>query len=272
MSEAPEIFSRVERAVGRFTLNRPGALHALTLAMCHEMIDHLNAWRHSGDVSLVMIDHAGERGFCAGGDIRNLAAGHAGDGSPPRKFFYREYQLDHQIFTYEKPTVSVIDGVVMGGGVGIALPCRYRIATERTTFAMPETGIGLFPDVGGGWYLSRLPGRAGYWLALTGARIKAADCVALGIATHFIPLAELEGFKAAVIAGPGNIEGLLTEFSRDPGPAPYAEFRAKVDALFVGETVEDIVAALAADGSDWSLAQFSILKTKSPTMSKVALR
>ena len=175
MSEAPEIFSRVERAVGRFTLNRPGALHALTLAMCHEMIDHLNAWRHSGDVSLVMIDHAGERGFCAGGDIRNLAAGHAGDGSPPRNFFYREYQLDHQIFTYEKPTVSVIDGVVMGGGVGIALPCRYRIATERTTFAMPETGIGLFPDVGGGWYLSRLPGRAGYWLALTGARIKAAE-------------------------------------------------------------------------------------------------
>jgi len=272
MSEAPELFTRVERTVGRFTLNRPAALHALTLAMCHEMIAALSAWRGDRNVHLVMIDHAGERGFCAGGDIRNLAAGHAGDGSPPWNFFYREYQLDHQLFTYDKPTLSIMDGVVMGGGVGIALPCRYRIATEKTTFAMPETGIGLFPDVGGGWYLSRLPGRAGYWMALTGARIKAADCLALGLATHFVPHERLEGFKASVIANPDAIEALLAEFAGDPGPAPIAENRTRIDALFAAHTVEGVVEALTADGSDWALAQLAILKTKSPTMSKVALR
>ena len=272
MTEEPELFARVERTVGRFTLNRPAALHALTLAMCHEMIASLAQWRRDPSVKLVMIDHAGERGFCAGGDIRNLAAGHAGDGSPPKNFFYREYQLDHRLFTYEKPTLSIMDGVVMGGGVGIALPCRYRIATERTTFAMPETGIGLFPDVGGGWYLSRLPRRAGYWLALTGARIKAADCVALGLATHFIPIAGLEEFKAAVIVEAASIEDLLAEFASDPGPAPIAENAARIEVLFSGHTVEKIAADLAADSSDWALAQLAILKTKSPTMSKAALR
>ncbi len=272
MSEAEEVTVRIEGGAGRFTLYRPGALNALTLAMCHAMSAALHAWRADPAVKVLLIDHAGERGFCAGGDIRNLAAGHAGDGSPPKNFFFHEYRLDHQLFTYDKPVASFMDGVVMGGGVGVAMPARYRIATERTTFAMPETGIGLFPDVGGGWYLSRLPGRAGYWMALTGARIKAADCLALGLATHFVPVERLETLKVALAAAPERIEALLAEHSADPGPAPVVANREIIDRTFDADTVEGVVAALQADGSDWANAQLAILKTKSPLMNKVALR
>ena len=156
-----DILAHVEHGVGRITLNRPKALHALTTAMCHAMVDALLAWRDDPAVQLVMLDHAGERGFCAGGDIRMLAESGARDGVEARAFFHTEYQLNHLLFTYDAPVVAVMDGIVMGGGVGISMPAHVRIATERTTFAMPETGIGLFPDVGGGWYLPRLPGKAG---------------------------------------------------------------------------------------------------------------
>ena len=143
-----EVLCRVEGKVGRITLNRPQALHALTTAMCKAMIEALLGWREDGAVEAVLIDHSGERGFCAGGDIRMLAESGAGDGAQAREFFFTEYRLNHLLFTYPKPVVAVMDGVTMGGGVGISMPARFRIAAERTTFAMPETGIGLFPDVG----------------------------------------------------------------------------------------------------------------------------
>jgi enoyl-CoA hydratase len=267
-----EVLARIEGRVGRLTLNRPQALHALTPGMCRIMIEALQAWRDDPGVKLVLLDHAGERGFCAGGDIRMLAESGAADGRAARAFFYTEYQLNHLMFEYPKPVVAVIDGITMGGGVGISLPARYRVATERTTFAMPETGIGLFPDVGGGWHLPRMPGRFGLWLALTGARIKAADCELLGIATDFIESAKVEAFKAALIADPAAVETLLTEYEGDAGRPPLAAHQDQVNHLFGADSVEAIVEALEREGSDWARAQLGVLATKSPQTLKVAFR
>lgn len=271
MSE-PEVLCRIEGAVGRITLNRPKALHALTTGMCEAMTQALLEWRTDPAVKLVLIDHSGERGFCAGGDIRMLAESGQKDGVEARAFFFVEYRLNHLLFTYPKPVAVVMDGVTMGGGVGLSAPARYRIATERTTFAMPETGIGLFPDVGGGWFLPRLPGKAGLWLAMTGARIKAADCLALGIATDFMESGKVESLKAAILADPDAIETLLVEQADDPGPSPLAAHRDEMDRLFGGPTVEAIFEALEADGGDWAKAQLAALATKSPQTIKVAFR
>ncbi len=267
-----EVLCRVEGGVGRITLNRPGALHALTTAMCKAMIEALLGWRGEAAVQAVMIDHSGERGFCAGGDIRMLAESGAGDGARAREFFFTEYRLNHLLFTYPKPVAAFMDGVTMGGGVGISMPARFRIATERTTFAMPETGIGLFPDVGGGWYLPRLPGKAGLWLALTGARLKAADCVALGIATDFELSENLERVKAAILADPGAIESILAETDADPGRPPVAAHHDAINRLFSAHSVEGVFEALEADGGEWAASQLEVLKTKSPQTLKVAFR
>ena len=269
---APEVLVGVEGEVGRLTLNRPAALHALTTDMCRRMTEALLAWREDPRVRAVIIDHAGERGFCAGGDIRMLAESGAGDGAAAREFFFTEYRLNALLFDYHKPVVAVMDGITMGGGVGIAMPAKFRIATERTAFAMPETGIGLFPDVGGGWHLSRLQRHAGMWLALTGARIKADDCFALKIATHVVPAADLPALKAAVVAEPAKIPDAIAPFAHDPASAPLEARLADIDRLFGRESVEAIVAALEADPSDWARAQLETLKTKSPQTLKVAFR
>ncbi|WP_165187996.1 enoyl-CoA hydratase/isomerase family protein [Caulobacter soli] len=272
MTDQPEVLVRVQKNVGRLTLNRPQALHALTQTMCEIMIAALLDWQEDPEIYMVIIDHAGERGFCAGGDIRMLAHSGAGDGVEARAFFHTEYQLNHLLFTYETPVVAVMDGVVMGGGVGISMPAHYRIATERTTFAMPETGIGLFPDVGGGWYLPRLPGKAGLWLALTGARIKGADCLRLGIATHFVEFGAIEGLKKAIVADPRRIDDILKKYRADAGKAPLVSFEQDLNRLFVGESVEQIFEFLDADSSDWGKAQLATMKTKSPQTLKVAFR
>jgi enoyl-CoA hydratase len=271
-ADEPEVLTRIQSGVGRITLNRPKALHALNRGMCEAMIAALLAWRDDAAVKSVLIDHAGERGFCAGGDIRMIAESGAGDASEARAFFDVEYKLNHLLFDYPKPVIAIVDGIVMGGGVGISEPADFRIATERTTYAMPETGIGLFPDVGGGWFLSRLPGQTGVWLALTGARLKAADTVALGIHTHFVPAERLEGLKASLGAFPTAVNDQITDVAGDPGPAPTAAHREAIDRLFAFDTVEEIFAALEADGSEWALAQLAVLKTKSPQSMKVSLR
>jgi enoyl-CoA hydratase len=272
MNDQPEVLVRVQKNVGRLTLNRPQALHALTQTMCETLIGALLDWRDDPEIYMVIIDHAGERGFCAGGDIRMLARSGAGDGVEARAFFHTEYQLNHLLFTYETPVVAVMDGVVMGGGVGISMPAHYRIATERTTFAMPETGIGLFPDVGGGWYLPRLPGKAGLWLALTGARIKGADCLRLGVATHFIEFGAVEGLKKAIVADPRRIDDILKKYRADAGKAPLVSIEQDLNRLFVGDSVEQIFEFLEADSSDWGKAQLAVMKTKSPQTLKVAFR
>ncbi len=268
MSEA-EVLVRIEGRVGRITLNRPKALNALSLAMCQAMTEAFLAWRDDPAVQCVLLDHAGERGFCAGGDIRMIAESGAGDASEAKAFFHAEYRLNHLMFVYPKPITAIVDGVVMGGGVGISEPADIRIATERTTYAMPETGIGLFPDVGGGWFLPRLPGETGTWLALTGARLKAADTVALGIHTHFVPAEKVDVLKIAILSGS---QDALSHHAGDAGPSPLAAHREPIDRLFAHDSAEAIFDALETEGSDWALQQLATLRTKSPQSLKVTLR
>ncbi len=270
--DQPEVIVAVEGRIGRLTLNRPQALGALTLNMCRLMIDALLAWREDSRVKAILIDHAGERGFSAGGDIRALAESAADDGALAFEFFYVEYQLNHLIFTYPKPVITVMDGVTMGGGAGISWGAAYRVGTERTTFAMPETGIGLFPDVGGSWFLPRLHGGAGAWLALTGARLKAAGCEILGIVTDVLPVASLPEFKARLADDPAAVETILTELQSDPGRSAMIEHHDDIDRLFKADTVEGVVEALERDGSDWAIAQRATIAAKSPTSLKVTLR
>jgi enoyl-CoA hydratase len=271
-----EVITGVEGRVGRLTLNRPAAIHALTTNMVRLMTRALVAWREDPNITLVLIDHIGERGFCAGGDIRFLAESGAKEGSErgaaARQFFFEEYRLNHLLFTYPKTVAAVMDGITMGGGVGISMPADYRIGTERTAFAMPETGIGLFPDVGGGWHLPRLHGQTGLWLALTGARLKAADCELLGVTTDVVESRHLARLKEEIVARPEEIEEILTELELDPGPAPIAAFRDAIDTLFAHDSVEEIFAALEADPSPWAAEQLRILRTKSPLSMKTALR
>jgi enoyl-CoA hydratase len=267
-----EIITLTEGHAGRIRLNRPKALHALTTAMCQAILDQIEAWRVDDAIRAVMFDHAEGRGFCAGGDIRMLAESGAKDGREAREFFHTEYRMNERLFTFMKPTVAFMDGITMGGGVGIALPCKYRVATENTRFAMPETGIGLFPDVGGGWHLSRLLGRAGQFLALTGARIDGAECLFLGLATHYIPSAALDEVKAKVAADPSALEAILDAFAEEPPPARIEGNLEQIDRLFASDRLEDIYAALEADGSDWARKELATLKTKSPQTMKVALR
>lgn len=266
-----DLITQIDGKAARLRLNRPKALHALTTAMCEAAIDALMDWREDLAVEAVLIDHAEGRGFCAGGDIRMLAESGASDGVKARAFFHTEYRLNHLLFTYAKPTVAFMDGITMGGGVGLSLPCKYRIATEHTRFAMPETGIGLFPDVGGGWYLSRLPGRAGQFLALTGARIDGAECMALGLATHYLPSDALEDVKAKIAEDPQAIDEILEKAAIEPPEARITGNLDRIDRLFASDRYEDILAALEEDGSEWAQKELATLRTKSPQTCKVSL-
>jgi len=267
-----EVIAAVEGHVGRLRLARPRQLHALNTAMCQGMLDTLEAWRGDMAVEAIILDHAEGRGFCAGGDIRMLADSGAADGVAARAFFFTEYRLNHRLFTYAKPTVAFMDGITMGGGVGIALPCRFRVATENTRLAMPETGIGLFPDVGGGWYLSRLPGRMGQFIALTGYRLDGAECAALGLATHYLPAERLDEVKAAIVAAPQEIGEVLDRFAIPTPDARILDHRDAIDRLFASDTLEEVFAALQADGGEWAGQQLATLRTKSPQAMKVSLR
>lgn len=263
-----EVLVEIEGNAGRLRLNRPRAIHALTKGMCTAMIGALQAWRGDESVEVVLVDHAEGRGFCAGGDVVQAST----DPVAAHAFFHEEYRLNHLMFTYVKPVVAFMDGVTMGGGVGISQPAKYRIATENTLFAMPETGIGLFPDVGGGWYLSRLPGAMGEYLALTGARLDGAECVALGICTHYVPSEALTALKAAIVADPRSLATLLDEASVAPPVAGILARQEPIDRLFAHDRYEDVLAALAADRSEWAEATLRTLGKKSPQSCKVSLR
>lgn len=268
-----DISTRIEGHAGIISLNRPSALHALTLDMVHAMTDVLVKWQTSKKVKCIIIDHAEGRGFCAGGDIaflRNSALNDAGQSG--RQFFHDEYQLNHLLFTYPKPVVAFMDGITMGGGVGISQPARFRVATENTRFAMPETGIGLFPDVGGGWYLSRLEGRVGQFLALTGARIAGPGCLALGLASHYIPSEALADAKARIaVEDVERIDGILGTLAVTPPPSKIVETLFQINRHFASDRFEDILASLDADDSDWAMREAATLRSKSPQTCKVAL-
>jgi enoyl-CoA hydratase len=271
-----DVLIRTQGHAGIISLNRPAALHALTLDMVHAMTATLQKWTKSKKVKCVIIDHAEGRGFCAGGDIsflRNSAV--HDDGGSGRKFFHDEYQLNHLLFTYPKPVVAFMDGITMGGGVGISQPAKYRVATEHTRFAMPETGIGLFSDVGGGWYLSRLEGRVGQYLALSGARINGAECEALGLATHYLSSDTTGEVKHRISEeDPDRIEGILGQMSVKPPESKLTDQDniIRINRLFASDVYEKILAALESDGSDWAMREAATLGTKSPQTCKVALR
>jgi enoyl-CoA hydratase len=266
------ILTSVDNHLGRIRLDRPKALHALNLDMCEAMLAALEAWRDDLSVHAILIDHAEGRGFCAGGDIRMIADSSAADGAAARAFFATEYRLNHRLFTYAKPTIAVMDGVTMGGGVGISQPCKVRIATENTRFAMPETAIGLFPDVGGGWYLSRLPGWIGQYLALTGARLDGSEMLALGLATHLVPAGALDDIKRAIAADPLATGTILADHATTPGEAAILTQREAIDRLFASDDFEEILSALKADGSDWASTQLATLRQRSPLSCKVSLK
>lgn len=260
-------------SVGHLSLNRPKALHALTLEMCHAMSAALADWADDDAVKAVIVDHAEGRGFCAGGDIAFLRNSALNDGGVSgRRFFHDEYKLNHQMFTYAKPIVAFMDGITMGGGVGISQPCKYRVATENTRFAMPESGIGLFPDVGGGWYLSRLGGRVGQFLALTGARLDGAECLWAGLATHYLPSEKLAEAKARISEHPNRIGGILGELSVTPPEARIAKNADRIARHFASDRYEDVLASLETDESEWAQKERDTLGTKSPQTCKVALR
>ncbi|MFL6729840.1 MAG: enoyl-CoA hydratase/isomerase family protein [Sphingomicrobium sp.] len=267
-----DVLISVEGAVGRIRLNRPKAIHALTTRMCEVMSQALLEWRSDSAVEAVVIDHAEGRGFCAGGDVVMLWRSGNEDGADARRFFFAEYRLNHLLFTYPKPTVAIMDGITMGGGVGISQPCQVRIATENTRYAMPETSIGLFPDVGGGWYLPRLPGRVGEYMALTGARLDGAECHYLGLATHYVPQASLPDLVDRVIKSPDRLNGGIGSLAATPPDAKIAENLPAITRCFASYKVEEVVEALKADGSEWAASELATLQTKSPLSCKVSLR
>lgn len=282
-----EIRFTVEGGLATIELTRPKALNALTLGMIRAMHPALEAWEDDDAVKAVLIKGEGEKAFCAGGDVRAVYRsivddmGGKGPSELSRTFFLEEYRLNHTIHAYSKPYVALLDGVTMGGGVGLSVHGSHRIATERMMFAMPETAIGLFPDVGGGWFLPRLPGEVGTYLALTGARLDAAGAVALGIATHFVPSMRLEGLEAALAttiasAGDGRaaINDVLDRFAENPGEDPLAGHRDLIDRCFAAASIEDILEALdreAAEGSGFAGETAATLRHKCPTSLKISL-
>jgi enoyl-CoA hydratase/carnithine racemase len=217
-----ELESRRQGPLGILTLNRPKALHSLNLGMCEAMAATLLEWRGDPAVEVVLIEHAhGTRGFCAGGDVVSVRKSVLeDDGALGRAFFTAEYRLNHLLYTFPKPVVAFMDGVTMGGGVGIGMPARYRVATENTLFAMPEGAIGLFPDVGAGLYLSRLSGHLGKFLALTAARLDGAECLWAGLATHYLAADDLAEAREAIAREPQATGDILKDLSSPPPPAP----------------------------------------------------
>ncbi|MBI3445819.1 MAG: enoyl-CoA hydratase/isomerase family protein [Magnetospirillum sp.] len=259
--------------LGRITLDRPKALNALTLGQVHKMHPQLDAWAADADIACVTIEGAGEKAFCAGGDIKQLyEACKAGEMEFVAAFYRDEYRLNRRIKTMPKPYVALIDGIVMGGGVGISVHGKYRIATERTLFAMPETGIGFFPDVGGSYFLPRLPGAIGRYLGLTGVRLKAADTLHVGVATHYVEAASLPALIEALSEArdEADLKASLDGFACDPGIAPIDDRRALIDRCFGKETLAEVVAALEAESDPFAAETLAILRAKSPHLVAVS--
>ena len=275
-AEDPEILFEARGGLAVVTLNRPKALNTLTWDMILTLHPRLQAWAEDDRIGALVIRASGSRAFCAGGDIRIIWQQIRDGGELPRLFFRKEYALNHDIHRFPKPYIAFLDGIVMGGGVGLSVHGSHRIATENTLFAMPETGIGLFPDVGGTYFLPRLPGRLGLFLGLTGARLKAADCLYAGVATHYVESARLDDLVAALagtrIEGVATVDAAIAQFAGDPGPAPLAEQREAIDRCFAAESVEAILAALRAEAKPWADKLVGLMEKASPTALKLAFR
>ncbi|AKQ67418.1 Enoyl-CoA hydratase [Myxococcus hansupus] len=271
-------------AVGVVTLNRPKALNALNLGMCRTLHPALDAWAADPAIQAVVIRGAGGRAFCAGGDVRAVALS-VGDASADekgrvsREFFRAEYALNHRIHHFGKPYVSLVDGVCMGGGLGLSMHGTHRVVTEKLILAMPETALGLFPDVGGGWFLPRFPGESGTYLGLTGARCNAADAMWLGYGTHNVESARLDSVLEALVSAPWGsgaassvVDAVLAGFHADAGTSPLSVQHAAIDRCFAAERVDDIQQALEVEGTPWAQETWGTLLRMCPTSLKVTLR
>ncbi len=276
MSESPDILVETVGALGRVRLNRPKALNSLTLEMIKHLAAALKRFEADPAVGAVLVTGEGERGLCAGGDIRALYDRGPRDIGFGGEFFRDEYRMNAHIAAYAKPYVAIMDGITMGGGVGISAHGSVRVVTERTRMAMPETGIGFFPDVGGTWLLSHAPGEIGTFMGLTGDGFGGADAIYAGFADHFVPSDRLPALYEALATLPAtatlaDVRGVVSRLA-ETVPAPMAAHRAEIDAAFAHDEVEQIVAALKASGSAFAQKTLAVMAQKSPTSMKVTLR
>ncbi|HEY3778553.1 MAG TPA: enoyl-CoA hydratase/isomerase family protein [Rhizomicrobium sp.] len=271
MEANSEVLFERRGELGLITLNRPKALNALTESMCATMDDQLARWQDDPSVAAVVVRGAGERAFCAGGDIRALyEAGRAG-GAGATDFYRREYRLNTRIKYFPKPYIALLHGIVMGGGVGVSVHGSHRIVDATAVFAMPETGIGLFPDVGGSYFLPRLPGETGMYLALTGARLKSADMAYTGIGTHCVASSNWDLLIARLAEG-APVDEALAGLASDAGVPPLAEYRTTIDRCFAEDCVEAVLAALDDAPDDWAASVAATIRTKSPMSLKISFR
>jgi len=263
MQDEQTVIARHDGRVGRIVLNRPQALNALDLPMIRACTRALETWRDDPHVHGVVIEGAGDRAFCAGGDVRALRQYELdGEHHKAETFFREEYQLNLMIATYPKPYIALIDGICMGGGIGVSVHAPYRVATEHAAFAMPETAIGFFPDIGATFFLPRLPGRLGAYLGLTGLRMQGTDAVHAGLATHFAPRTELPALSLALAEdGPAAL-GAHTATLR---PFSLASQRAAIDYCFGADSMVEVARQLEAIGDSWATQTLATLRTVSPS-------
>ncbi|WP_116374183.1 enoyl-CoA hydratase/isomerase family protein [Mycobacterium sp. MFM001] len=267
--ESEEILTRVDDGIGFVTLNRPKAINSLNQTMVNVLRSVLTEWERDDAVRAVVLSGAGERGLCAGGDVVAIYHSARADGVAARRFWYDEYLLNAQIGRFPKPYVSLMDGIVMGGGVGVGSHANTRVVTDTTKMAMPEVGIGFIPDVGGTYLLSRAPGSLGLHVALTGTPFSGADAIALGFADHYVPHDELEKFSRAIVAD--GVEGALAAHAVDPPPSELVAQRDWIDECYAGDTVADIVAALRGHDAGPANDAANVIATRSPIALSVTL-
>jgi enoyl-CoA hydratase len=268
--ESDEILTRACDGARFLILNRPKAINSLTHSMVNTMHSVLRDWEHDDDVRAVVLEGAGERGLCAGGDIVAIYHSARSDGVEARRFWYDEYVLNGYIARFPKPYVALMDGIVMGGGVGVGAHASTRVVTDTTKMAMPEVGIGFVPDVGGTHILSRAPGNLGLHAALTGAPFSGSDAIAMGFADHYMPHQALGDFARAI--GADGVEQALTRHAVAPPPSELVAQRSWIDECYAGETVVDIVAALRGHDAGPANDAANLIATRSPTSLAVALQ
>ncbi len=267
--DTDEVLTHVDGGVGVITLNRPKALNSLNQTMVTAIDATLAGWAHDEKVRAVVVNGAGERGLCAGGDVVAIYHSAKAGGADARRFWFDEYRMNSRIGHYPKPYVALMDGIVMGGGVGISAHGNVRVVTDTSKIAMPEVGIGFIPDVGGTYLLSRAPGRLGLHAALTGAPFSGADAIALGFADHYVPHANLEAFTLDLIAD--GTEHAVAAHAGPPPPSPLAAQRKWIDHCYAGETVADIVAALRGHEDPSARQAAELIATRSPIALAVTL-
>ncbi len=268
--ETDEVLTQIDNGVGLITLNRPKAINSLNQTMVDALSAVLTRWADDDAVRAVVLSGAGERGLCAGGDIVAVYHSARKDGVEVRKFWRDEYLLNGQIGRFAKPYVSLMDGIVMGGGVGVSAHGSVRVVTETSKVAMPEVGIGFVPDVGGAFLLARAPGALGLYAALTGATFSGSDAIALGFADHYVPHSDLEAFTAAIVSD--GTDSAVAAHAVEPPPSNLVAQRDWIDECFAGDTVADIVAALRGQDSEPANDAADLIASRSPTSLSVALQ